>query len=84
MQIKKIEWNDDLVGFVVTLEDERVVHLQFDKETNRLHADFGTYSAEIYRESSAEMTDEEEGEFWKLTKDVVRAKELELDAQDEE
>lgn len=84
MQIKKIEWNDDLVGFVVTLEDERVVQIQFAKETNRLHADFGTYSAEIYSEYSAEMTDEEESEFWVLTKETIRAKELELDAQDEE
>lgn len=44
MKIKNIEFNSDLIGYVVTLEDGREFNAQADREANRLHADFGTYS----------------------------------------
>lgn len=43
MFITKKEWNDDLVGYCCETDNGTYFQVQFEKETNRLHADFGEY-----------------------------------------
>lgn len=43
MFITKKEWNDDLVGFCCETEGGKYFQVQFELETNRLHADFNTF-----------------------------------------
>ena len=43
MEITKKEWNDDLVGYCCELDNGKYFQVQFEKEQNRLHADFGEY-----------------------------------------
>lgn len=87
MNIAKFEWNEYLVGFVATLDDGRKVQVQFEKEQNRLHADFGTYSAVIDKENDygLNLSDEEEGLFYALLKSeydhVIKPIESALDSQ---
>lgn len=45
--VKDIEYNDDLKGFILTLHDNRTVQVQYDLCTDRLNADYGTYSPSI-------------------------------------
>lgn len=61
--IKDVNYNSDLKGFEVTLNDDRIVYVQFDKETNRLSADYDRWFPMIYREYSAEITEEEKKEI---------------------
>ena len=74
--IKDVEYNDDLKGFVITLNDDRIVQVQFDKETNRLSADYNRWFPEIYEEYSAEITEEEEKEILKHKDIIAHAYEL--------
>lgn len=79
LKIVDIEYIDDAYTFVVTLEGNRTVQVQFEKETNRLNADYGTYYAHIDRvnDYGYDLSDEEEELFkdWILTcreiKDVI-------------
>jgi len=74
--IKELEYNDDLKGFEVTLNDDRTVYVQFDKETNRLSADYNCWFPEIYEEYSAEITEEEEKEILKHPEIIAFSNEL--------
>lgn len=79
LKIVDVEYVDDAYTFVVKLENNRTVQVQFERETNRLHADYGTYHAHIDRvnDYGYDLNEEEEELFkdWILTcnkiKDVV-------------
>jgi len=43
MEIKSIERNDDLQGFIVTLSNNKIVQVQFELNTNKLDADYNTH-----------------------------------------
>ena len=58
--ILSYEYNEDLVGFILTLKDGSVVQTQFEKEENRLHADFNTYSLRRYNEYDTRATSKAE------------------------
>ena len=85
IEVLEVEYNDDLNGFVVELKDGRIVQVQFEKESNRLDADFGTYFAVIDRENDygLDLSDEEEELFydWLRNNEVIQAKIKELDAE---
>ena len=85
IEVSEVEYNDDLNGFVVELKDGRIVQVQFEKESNRLDADFGTYFAVIDRENDygLDLSDEEEELFydWLRSNEVIQAKIKELDAE---
>jgi len=74
--IKELEYNEDLKGFEVTLNDDRTVYVQFDKETNRLSADYNCWFPEIYKEYSAEITQEEKKEILKHKEIIAHAYKL--------
>ena len=84
IEVADVEYNDDLNGFVVELKDGRIVQVQFERETNRLHADFGTYFAVIDKENDygLNLTDEEEELFyeWMSNNKDIQDKIKELDA----
>lgn len=81
LKIVDVEYVDDVYTFVITLENKRTVQVQFEKETNRLHADYGTYYAHIDRvnDYGYDLNEEEEELFkdWILTckqiQDVVES-----------
>lgn len=79
--IESYEYSSDLQGFVITFKSGSIAQTQFDKETNRLHADFGEWCLGRYDEyDEGELTDEEEDElydFIKNNEDVI-AKDQEL------
>jgi hypothetical protein len=83
LTFKSIEWNDDLVGFCVELSNGKYVQIQFDRETNRLHADYNRFTAVIDKENDYELnlTDEEEDSVISLIRanQEIKEKELELD-----
>jgi len=83
LTFKKMEWNDDLVGYEVELSNGKHVQIEFGRETNRLHADFGTFSAEIDRtnEYGLDITEEENDQIYAIlkTNEEIKAKELELE-----
>lgn len=85
IEVSEVEYNDDLNGFVVELKDGRIVQVQFEKESNRLDADFGTYFAVIDRENDygLDLSDEEEQLFydWLRNNEVIQDKIKELDAE---
>ena len=85
IEVSEVEYNDDLNGFVVELKDGRIVQVQFEKENNRLDADFGTYFAVIDKENNygLDLSDEEEQLFydWLRSDEVIQAKIKELDAE---
>lgn len=85
IEVSEVEYNDDLKGFVVELKDGRTIQVQFEKESNRLDADFGTYFAVIDRENDygLDLSDEEEELFydWLRNNEVIQAKIKELDAE---
>ena len=84
IEVSEVEYNDDLNGFVVELKDGRIVQVQFEKESNRLDADFGTYFAVIDRENNygLDLSDEEEELFyeWMSNNKDIQDKIKELDA----
>lgn len=61
--IKDVDYNVDLRGFVITLNDDRTVQVQFEKETNKLHGSYGLHYPQIHKEYSAEITEEEKKEI---------------------
>ncbi len=61
--IKHVDYIESLRGFMIVLNDDRIVLVQFDKETNRLSADYDRWFPMIYREYSAEITEEEKKEI---------------------
>jgi hypothetical protein len=83
LTFKKIEWNDELVGFCAELSNGKAVQIQFDIETNRLHADYNRYTAVIDKQNEygLDLTDEEEQQVLVLlrTNSEIKSKELELD-----
>ena len=85
IEVSEVEYNDGLNGYIVELKDGRIVQVQFEKETNRLDADFGTYFAVIDRENDygLDLSDEEEGLFydWLRNNEVIQDKIKELDAE---
>ena len=85
IEVSEVEYNDDLHGFVVELKDGRIVQVQFEKESNRLDADFGTYFAVIDRENDygLDLSDEEEELFyeWMSNNKDIQDKIKELDAE---
>ena len=85
IEVSEVEYNDDLNGFVVELNDGRIVQVQFEKESNRLDADYGTYFAVIDRENdySLDLSDDEEDQFkeWMLSSNQIQTKIKELDAK---
>lgn len=84
IEVAEVEYNEDLNGFVVELKDGRTVQVQFEKETNRLHADYATYFAVIDKENDygLNLSDNEEDLFneWMLSSVDIRNKIKELDA----
>ena len=85
IEVSEVEYNDDLNGFVVELKDGRIVQVQFEKESNRLDADFGTYFAVIDKENNygLDLSDEEEELFyeWMSNNKDIQDKIKELDAE---
>lgn len=84
IEVSEVEYNDDLNGFIVELKDGRVVQVQFEKEANRLHADYDTYFAVIDKENDygLNLSDDEEAQFkeWMQTNIDIQNKIKELDA----
>lgn len=82
IEVSEVEYNDDLKGFVVELKDGRTVQVQFEKETNRLHADYDTYFAVIDKENDygLNLSDDEENQFkeWMLSSIDIQNKIKEL------
>jgi len=85
MNVKSSEYNDDLVGFVVELENGKTVQVQFERETNALHADYNTFSPVIDRDNEygLNLTDEEEEAFvaWMKKDKAILAKAEELESE---
>ena len=65
IEVADVEYNDGLNGYIVELKDGRIVQVQFERETNRLHADYNTYFAFIDKENDygLNLSDEEEEMF---------------------
>lgn len=84
IEVSEVEYNDDLNGFIVELKDGRIVQVQFERETNRLHADYNTYFAFIDKENDygLDLSDEEEELFyeWMSNNKDIQDKIKELDA----
>lgn len=49
LKIIDVDYIEEVKTFVVTLENNRTVQVQFERETNRLHADYNTHFAHIDR-----------------------------------
>ena len=85
IEVSEVEYNDGLNGYIVELKDGRIVQVQFERETNRLHADYNTYFAFIDKENDygLDLSDEEEELFydWLRNNEVIQAKIKELDAE---
>lgn len=85
IEVVDVEYNDDLNGYIVELKDGRIVQVQFERETNRLHADYNTYFAFIDKENDygLDLSDEEEELFyeWMLNNKDIQDKIKELDAE---
>ena len=84
IEVSEVEYNDGLNGYIVELKDGRIVQVQFERETNRLHADYNTYFAFIDKENDygLDLSDEEEELFydWLRNNEVIQDKIKELDA----
>lgn len=82
IEVSEVEYNNDLNGFVVELKDGRIVQVQFEKESNRLDADCGTYFAVIDKENDygLDLSDDEEDHFkeWMLSNNQIQDKIKEL------
>lgn len=82
-QIKSVEYNDDLYGFVVELNDGRIVQVQYRKESNRLDADYGLHFPHIDRENDygLNLSESEEELFkdWMDEDKQIQAKAKEFD-----
>ena len=74
--IKDVDYIESLRGFMIVLNDDRIVLVQFDKETNRLSADYDRWFPMIYREYSAEITEEEKKEILNHKDIIAHAYEL--------
>ena len=85
IEVADVEYNDGLNGYIVELKDGRIVQVQFERETNRLHADHGTYFAVIDKEYNygLDLSDEEEELFydWMSNNKDIQDKIKELDAE---
>lgn len=85
IEVSEVEYNDDLNGFVVKLKDGRIVQVQFEKEINRLHADYGTYFEVVDKENDygLNLSDDEENQFkeWMLSSIDIQNKVKELNAE---
>ena len=84
IEVSEVEYNDGLNGYIVELKDGRIVQVQFERETNRLHADYNTYFAFIDKENDygLDLSDEEEDLFyeWMSNNKDIQDKIKELDA----
>lgn len=79
--IKHVDYIESLRGFMIVLNDDRIVLVQFDKETNRLSADYNRWFPMIYKEYSAEITEKEEKEILKHEDIIAHACELDDEAE---
>lgn len=70
--INKIELNKDLQNayMLVTLDDTREILVQLEKEENRLHADYGTYSIDISSNASDENENLDEDEISRILSEL--------------
>jgi hypothetical protein len=77
-EVVSIEYNDDLNGFICELENGKVVQVQFYKNCNALHADFGEFYAHIDLVNDYGFNlDEKEIELFKIfmrTNEQIKAK----------
>lgn len=85
LKIKDVDYVDEAYTFVVTLGDDRIVQVQFERETNRLHADYNTHFAHIDRQNNygLNLNEQEEELFndWIITCKAIQDVVKELDAQ---
>jgi hypothetical protein len=80
LKVVDVDFVDEALTFVVTLAGNRTVQVQFERETNKLHADYNTHFAHIDRCSNYgyDLNEFEESLFndWILTckqiQDVVQ------------
>ena len=93
MEIKSIERNDDLQGFIVTLSNNKIVQIQYELNTNRLDADHNTHYPVIDKQNDYgyNLTAREEEKFeawmhaqWIKTGTQIREYAEELDSKYEE
>lgn len=62
--VEKYEWNDDLVGFVLTLKDKRIVQIQYEQCDNVLSGNHGDSLPKIDYENDYGLSiNEKEKEF---------------------
>lgn len=71
MQKIELEYNDNLEGFIATLENGKIVQIQYELETNKLHADYHTFYPVIDKENDYgfNLSDDEEEAFIKWMKE---------------
>jgi len=80
-QIKSIEFNSDLDGYVIAFTDGKVAHTQFKREENKLDGGYGEVYLSRYAEydtvsdEQGELVDEFVDEFNKLTNSFEYTKE---------
>lgn len=83
--VRTIEWNDDLVGYVVELYDGRTVQVQFYRESNALHGGYGLFYPEIdtTNDYGLDLSVDESELFNRFlrTNDEIMDKSRELDEQ---
>lgn len=83
--IRAMEWNDDLVGYVVELYDGRTVQVQFYRESNALHGGCGLFYPEIdtTNDYGLDLSVDESELFNRFlqTNDEIMDKSRELDEQ---
>lgn len=59
-KIKTVEFNSDLVGFVLTMDSGRVANVQFEVEINRLDGNCGEPYLQRYTEYDDDLTEAED------------------------
>lgn len=86
LEIKHIEWNEGLCGFVITIQDDRIVQVQFDKITDGMDGRFGQYRAHVdtVNDYVYDLTDLERELFddWLRVSDIILNEEDELEMLD--
>ena len=70
MRIIKKKWDDDLIGYCCETDDGKYFQVQFDLETNRLHADYNTFTAvlDVDNNYDLNLTDDEKEQIKQLIK----------------
>lgn len=77
LSIKKMEFNEDLEGFILTISNGKTVDIQLEIESNRLHADYDTHCAIINKtDDYYDLNDEEEKQVEELISENEEIKQL--------